>query len=93
MIFSIDAEKASDKIQCTFFIKIFNWGTWVAQLVEHLTLDFSPGHDLIVYDIQPHIGPCTYSAEPACNSLSPSLSAPPPVECACARSLSLSQNK
>ena len=29
------------------FIKALNnsWGTWVAQLVEHLTLDFGSGHD------------------------------------------------
>ena len=25
-----------------------SWGAWVAQLVEHLTLDFTSGHDLRV---------------------------------------------
>ena len=28
-------------------------GTWVAQLVKHLTLDFSSGHDLKVCGIKP----------------------------------------
>ena len=47
------------------------WGTWVAQSVKHLTLDFSPGHDLRVCEFKPHL-----SAEPAWDSLSPSLFAP-----------------
>ena len=37
-------------------------GTWVAQLVEHLTFDFGSGHDHMT------------------DSLSPSLSAPPPSQ-------------
>ena len=36
------------------FFKIANaWGAWVAQLVEHLTLDFSLGHDLRVVRLSP----------------------------------------
>ena len=31
-------------------------GTWVAQLVKYLTLDFHSGHDLIVHEIEPHLG-------------------------------------
>ena len=53
------------------------WGAWVAQSVKHLTLDFSSGHDLMVHEIEPHCGLCADSVEPAWDSLSPSLSAPP----------------
>ena len=62
-------------------------GTWVAQLVESQTLDFSSGHDLKVRKIELHDGLCAYSVEPAWDplSLSPSLSAP--------SLLSLSKNK
>ena len=49
----------------------------MAQLVKHLTLDFSSGHDLMVHEFEPCIGLCDGSAEPAWDSLSPSLSAPP----------------
>ena len=45
--------------------------------VKHLTLDFGSGHDLTVHEIEPHIGLCTDSADPAWDSLSPSFSAPP----------------
>ena len=31
-------------------------GTWVAQLVEHLTLGFCSVHDLMVHGFEPHIG-------------------------------------
>ena len=65
-------------------------GTWVAQSVKHLTLDFGSGHDLMVYDIKPHIGLCADSVEPAWDSLSPCLFSPsathPPA-------YALSQNK
>ena len=33
-------------------------GTWVAQSVMHLTLDFPSGHDLPVSEIEPHVGLC-----------------------------------
>ena len=56
------------------------WGAWVAQLVEHPTIDFSSGHDLTVCGIEPHVGLCTDSMEPTWDSLSPSLSAPPLLE-------------
>ena len=64
----------------------------MAQSVEHLTLDFSSGHDLMVHGIEPHVRLCAQSAKPAWNSLSPSFSAPPRA-CMRARALSLSQNK
>ena len=31
-------------------------GTWMAQLVEHLTLDFGIGHDLMVCEFEPQVG-------------------------------------
>ena len=43
------------------------------------TLDFSSGYDFIVREFKPCIGLCTDSAEPAWDSLSPSLSALPPL--------------
>ena len=61
------------------------WGTWVAQLVKHPTLNFSSGHDLRVCGFEPRIGLCADSAEPAWDSLSLPLSLPLP----CLLSLSL----
>ena len=60
-------------------------GAWVAQLVKHLTLDFSSCHYLVVHGIKPQVGLCADSEEPPWDSLSPFLSAPP--------LLALSQNK
>ena len=59
--------------------------------VKHLTLDFSSDHDLTVCEIESHISLCTNSVEPASDSLSPNLSAPPPLVHMLARSLSLSK--
>ena len=42
--------------------KISTWGTWVAQLVKHPTLDFGSGHSLIVHGLKPHVGLCADSA-------------------------------
>ena len=50
----------------------------MAQSVKSLTLDFSSGHDLMVREFEPPVGLHTDGAEPACDSLSPSLSASPP---------------
>ena len=41
------------------------WGTWVAQLVKHQTLDISSGHDRLVRKIEPQVGLYADSAEPA----------------------------
>ena len=49
----------------------------MAQSVKCPTLDLGPGHDPMVGGIKPHIRLHTDSAEPAWDSLSPSLSAPP----------------
>ena len=57
----------------------------MAQLAERPTPDFGSGHDLTVHEFEPHVGLCADNMETALDSLSPSLSAPPP--------LTLSQNK
>ena len=50
-------------------------GTWVAQLVKHLTLGFSSGHDFVVREFEPGIGLCADSSEPgACFGFCVSLS-------------------
>ena len=49
-------------------------GTWVVQSVKRLTLDFGSGHDLMVCEIEPHVESHFGNAEPAWDSLSPSLS-------------------
>ena len=56
------------------YLKRGGGGAWVAQLIKHLTLDFSSGHDLTVRGFEPHIGFCADSVEPAWDSLP--LSAP-----------------
>ena len=69
------------------------WGAWVAQSVKHPTLGFGLGHDLTVCEFEPHIRLHADSAEPAWDSPSPSLSAPPPHACTHALFLSLKINK
>ena len=54
---------------------------WVAQSVECLTLGFGSGHDLTVHGFEPPHQALCGSTEPAWNSLSPSLSIPPPLMC------------
>ena len=68
-------------------------GAWMAQLVKRPTLDFGSGHDSAVVGIKPHIRLCTESVEPAWDSVSPSLPAPPLLMHASSFSLSLSINK
>ena len=48
----------------------------MAPSVKRLALDFGSGRDLMVREMEPHVGLCADSAEPAWNSLSSSLSAP-----------------
>ena len=45
-------------------------GTWVAQSVEHLTLDLGSGHDLTICKVEPYVRLCTDSMEPAWDSVS-----------------------
>ena len=60
------------------------WGTWVAQSVKHLPINFSSGHDRTVRGIGPLVGFFADSTEPAWDSPSPCLSLPLP----CWRSVS-----
>ena len=60
----------------------------MAQLVMHLTLDFSSGHDLMVCEFEARVGLSADSLEPTWDSLLLSLSAPPPLMPAHALSLS-----
>ena len=46
----------------------------MAQSVKHLTLDFGSGHDLTVRGMEPCVGLCADSTEPAYGSLSTPLS-------------------
>ena len=62
-------------------------GTWVAQLINRLTLDFGSGHDLMIGEFKPLMGLRADRVEPVWDSLSPSISAPPLL------TFSLSQNK
>ena len=52
----------------------------MAQLVKCPTLDLDSGHGLKVLQFEPHVGLCSDSQEPACDSLLPSLSSPPLLE-------------
>ena len=49
----------------------------MAQSVEHRTFGFVSGHDLMVCEFEPHVGLRADSVDPALDSLSPFLSAPP----------------
>ena len=61
-----------------------------APLVKRPALGFSLGHDLTVCEFEPT---CAGSVEPALDSLSPSLSTPPPLVLSLSLFLSLSKNK
>ena len=60
------------------------WGTWVAQSVKHLTLDFRSGHDFRVPELQSGVRFWADGVETARDSLSLSLpvcsSSPPPSQ-------------
>ena len=45
---------------------------WVAQLVNHLTLNFGSGHDHMVHEMEAGVLLGTHGMEPAWGSLSPS---------------------
>ena len=60
------------------------WGTWVAQWIKHLTLALASGHDFTVGEMEPLVGLCTDSAEPAWRSV---FSCVPPL-CALSHALS-----
>ena len=62
-------------------------GPWVAQLVKHPILDFDSGHNLMVHEIDPHVGLCADSVESAWDSL------PLPLSLSALLLLTLSQNE
>ena len=64
----------------------------MAQSVKHPTPDSSSGHDLIVREMEPCMGLCTDSAEPAWDSLLLSL-CPYPDSLSPTHNLSLKINK
>ena len=64
-------------------------GDWAAQSVNHPNLELLSGHDLKVHEFEAHLRIQADSEEPAWDSLSLSLSAPPSL----AVSLSLSLSK
>ena len=78
--FSVFTLKAQEK-HLRITLKWIFRATWVAQSVEYPTVDFSSGHDLMVHGIEPHVGLCTDSMEPAWDSLCPCLSASPLLVC------------
>ena len=63
---------------------------WTSQMVKRLTLDPGSGHDLTVRGLEPHTGLWADGAEPAWDSVSPSLCPSPLVH---TRVLSLSLSK
>ena len=65
----------------------------MAQSVKDLTPNLSSGHNLMVHEFEPYIGLCTESKEPAWDSLSLFLSAPPLLRCSHAISVPLSLKK
>ena len=56
---------------------MYTTGAWVAQSFKRLILDFGSGHDLIVGKFEPHVRLWADRTEPAWDSVSLSLSAPP----------------
>ena len=73
-------------------IKAFR-GTWVAQAVKCLTLDFGSGHGVMVQETEPDIGLHTDSTESAWDSLFLPISLCPSPAPTHILSISLSQNK
>ena len=69
----------------TLYLKWIGDGAlrWLSQLSVPI-LDFGSGHDLAVREFEPRIGLRADSAEPAWDSLSPSLLAPPLLACSLA---------
>ena len=45
-----------NKLRNFYIYKKKPWGTWVAQSVKRLTLDFGSGHNLTVHEFEPRVG-------------------------------------
>ena len=70
-----------------------DWGTWVAQSVDHPTLDFDSGHVLMVMRSRPSLSFIWTSSLLKILSLFPSVPVPLPRSCTTAHVLSLSKLK
>ena len=57
----------------SFHLVLYFRGTWVAESVKHLILDFGSGHDLMVHEFKSCIWLCAGSRETTWDSLSVSL--------------------
>ena len=66
-----------------------SWGTRVAPSVKQPTLDFGSGRDLTLRGFKLSIGLCADSAEPAWDSVSLSLSAPPRLTLALSKQINM----
>ena len=75
-------------IRYTLYYNNNNRKGWVVQSVKRQTLDFVSGQDLTVPEIEPRVGLCPDSVEPAWDSLSLSLSLSLPLSCLSTLSLS-----
>ena len=73
--------------------KVLLRDAWVAQLVKDQTRGFTSRHDVMVHERLRYVRLCTDSTKPAWDSLSPSLSALPPLTHAYFYMLSLSLSK
>ena len=73
------------------FRMTFPWGARGAQSVKHPTVDFGSGRDLTNHELDPLIGLCAGSVEPAWDSQSLSLSLSLSLLLPCSCSLFLSQ--
>ena len=78
---------AKNRFHTTF--KISTEGSWVVQSVKWPTLDLGLGHELTVHEVKPQVRVCTDSAEPAWDSLSPSL----PLLHSCSLSLKIQTDR
>ena len=56
-----------------------SWGAWGAPSVKRPILDLGSGHDLEVHEIEPRVGLCSNSVEPAWDSRSLPLCLPLPL--------------
>ena len=69
-------KKKKARLSRSYLKYIQRRGAWLAQSVKDLTLDFGSGRDLTLRGIEPRLGLCADSSEPAWDFLSPSLYAP-----------------
>ena len=91
----VKSEGSGDTCSSLQSVKVKSEGsgdTWVAQSVEHRTLDFGSGHDPRVVGSSPHVLGSMLSMG-ACLRFSLFLCSSPLHSCSCSRSLSLKEKK